>query len=637
MIVQVAGIVALDGAAPSEARLEVMLAAMNPRARPAGHRTARLGPASFGALAIAPGGSSAAPPDLLVDGDGLFVGDVRIWDRSTLGASTDQGQDMRDLAMLVRRDGGEASARVHGDFVWAYWDGAELQLARDHFGARPLYYTVRPGRWIAFASHPGALLEAGLARPTLDFASVLNLGSRNSPLKGRFYQADIATQRPAHLTRITAAGRVETRRFWRLPLGPRLSERTDPGEISAEVRRLLEQAVHRRLPASGPVGGHLSGGIDSSPIAVAAARAIRTGGRDFLGYSLEESGADLDFEPIDEASYVAEIVAAEPNIRHVPVPEPSFVEPLIGPYDTALLEPAEEAEHKILAHAEQAGLDRIYSGWGGDQVLSFHGVYLPAELFLHGRWGMMLTELRRLRAPLFVALYYHVFLPLLTASWRRRLARLTGRGLPEHEPLPHFRPPEAPQDDTPEHWMPPPGMSFPNRREMVERNFIQHRLARFAHLGAQYGVRYVYPLLDLDLVRFAMRVPAYFLVRRDATRCLLRDAIRGLVPERVRLREAKLFPHSLDTLRLPRLRGRIDARLAAIPPDGLAAKAVDIEALRVAFREAVDTPEETLEQMRAHAMKGEQLFLEAFSYFPVLQLAVALDEYEGNYGGNMLD
>jgi asparagine synthetase B (glutamine-hydrolysing) len=167
---------------------------------------------------------------------------------------------------------------------------------------------------------------------------------------------------------------------------------------------------------------------------------------------------------------------------------------------------------------------------------------------------------------------------------------------------------------------------------MVERNFIQHRLARFAHLGAAYGVRYVYPLLDLDLVRFAMRVPAWFLVRRGTSRCLLRDAVRGLLPERARLREAKLFPHSLDSLRLAQLREQIDARLAAIPADGLAARAIDLPALRAAYQAAIGTPEATLARIREHAGRGEQFFHEAFRYSAALQLAVALDEYERQHG-----
>ncbi|HUF87132.1 MAG TPA: asparagine synthase-related protein [Thermohalobaculum sp.] len=631
MIVQVAGIVALDGAEPPEARLEAMLGTMNPRRRPAAMRSAAHGPARFGAIAIASGGAPAGPPPLLADEAGLFVADARLWEAPTAGpgGATD---DVARIATRIRGEGAAASARLHGDFAWARWDGRALELARDHFGVRPLYYAVRPGRWAAFASHPGALIEAGLARPALDLAAVQSLALTNAPPAGRFYQTDIATQLPGHLTRIDPAGRVETRRYWRLPIGPRLSERTDPREISAEMRRLLEQAVQRRLPASGPAGGHLSGGIDSSPIAVIAARAIRAEGRRFFGYSLEESAAGLDFEPVDEACYVAEVVAAEANIEHVAVPDPSAIEPYLGAYDGALLEPAGEPEHRILAHAEAAGLGSLFSGWGGDQIASFPADHVAAELFIHGRWGMLLRELRRFRARLPTSLYYKVLLPLLGQPWRRRVERLTGRGLPPPKTLPDFRPAGRRPGGPPGLDLPPPGRSFLARREAAERNWIQHRLARFAHLGAPYGVRYAYPLLDLDLVGFAMRVPAWFLARPGESRCLLRDAIRGLVPERVRLRQAKLFPHSLDTLRLPRLGARIDARLAALAPDGLAATAIDIAALRAAYREALDTPEATLARMREHAARGEQLFLEAFTYTFALQVALALDQYERRHG-----
>lgn len=630
MITQIAGILALGGGEPSEAGIEAMLDAMNPRGLPAARATARAGQALFGAIGISGSGAAPGPPILGRDEGGLFAADLRLWDPEGTGPGA-ASDPVRAVAALTRREGGAAAARLHGDFAWARWDGRALELVRDHFGARPLYYTVRPGQFAAFASHPGALLAAGLAGPALDLRSLLSLAADNSPRPGRFYQADIATQPPAHLTRITPAGGVTTWRYWRLPIGPRLSERTDPAEVSAELRRLLEQAVRRRLPASGPAGGHLSGGLDSSALAVIAARAIRDAGRRFIGYSFEESGAGLDFEPVDELSYVAEIAAAEPNIEHVPVPEPSFVAPLIGRYDTTLFEPAGEPEHKILKHAEAAGLDTLLSGWGGDQVVSYNASFALAELFLHGRWGMLRAELRHYRSPAHVVLYHEVLLPLLPAPLRLALSRLTGRALPEVPALPSFCPPALRRLLT-QARRPPPGLSFRARREMAERNFIQHRLARFAHLGAAYGVRYVYPLLDLDLVHFAMRVPAYFLVRRGTSRCLMRDAVRGLLPERVRLREVKLFPHSLDTLRLARLRERIDARLAAIPADGLASRAVDLPALRAAYQAAIDSPEATLARMREHAARGEQLFHEAFRYSAALQLAVALDEYERQYG-----
>lgn len=639
MITQIAGIVAPEGGEPPEPQLQAMLDAMNPLGRPARRDTARLGPALFGALTIAVGDARPLPPALVRDDGTLFVADARLWDSATAGqgAAPPAGQDQDDarrIAAAVRREGWGAAARLHGDFAWARWDGRALELVRDHFGARPLYYTAHPGRMVAFASHPAALLAAGLARPALDMTSVLNFAANNAPLAGRFYQADIATLRPAHLARIGGDGGVETRRYWRPPIGPRLSERTDPEEVSAEIRRLLDQAVRRRLPASGPVGGHLSGGIDSTPLAVLAARAMRGQGRTFFGYSFEEPTGALDFDLVDEASYVAEVVAAEPGIELVPVSEPGFVGPLLGPYYPSLLEPAaeDEPEHQVLAHARAVGVDTILSGWGGDQILSYHARFPAAELFLHGQWGMMLAELGRFRAGLATAFYYQVVLPLLPEPWRSRLARLTGRGALPRPPRPLFRPATLPPQDPPEHAVPPEGRSFRARREMVERNFIQHRLAHFAHLGAPRGVRYVYPLLDLDLVAYAMRVPCWFLARDGGSRRLLRDAIRGVVPERVRQRTDKLFPHSLDTLRLPRLRDRFDARLAAIPADGIAAHAVDIAALRQALRDGVDTPEATLRQMREHAARGEQLYIKGFDCLAALQLALALDDYQRHFG-----
>lgn len=632
MIVQLAGLVSLDGQAPQPARVEAMLDALNPRRGPERRWLASDGRACFAAVAVGPAAEAAESP-LRQDDRGLFAADAVLWDPAPL-APTGSGETVEGMRRAVLWKGGEVSAALHGDFAWALWDGSALQLARDHFGIRPLCYTVRPGRWAAFASHPDALLETGLARPALDRDSALNITVLEAPVPGRHFQADVAVVPPGHLVEVTADGRARARRYWRLPIGPRIDRRTGPAEVAAEGRRLLVQAVQRRLPRAGPVASHLSGGIDSSTIAAVAARAIRPEGRTLLGYSFEEPLDALDFPLVDEAPFVAQVVAAEPNIRLTAVSDPGWLEPILGPYALSLLYPfnARDPEHRVLEHAASNGADRVFSGWGGDQIVSY-AVHEPiAELVLHGRWRTALAELRKQKARLPVAVYYRIVLALLPERLRLAVERATGRGYPPRPVLQHFRLPGVADPPMFPYPLPPPGRTFLSRREMTERNWIQHRLALFSQMGAPFGIRYVFPLLDLDLVRFAMQVPGYYLLRDGYNRRLLRDAAQGLLPETVRLREEKLFPHTLEAIRFPRLKRRFMARLAEIPPDGLAASLVDVPRLARELDARLGTPEETLEQLRAAAARGEQLDIPAFDLLKPLKLAFALDEYERRWG-----
>ena len=65
-------------------------------------------------------------------------------------------------------------------------------------------------------------------------------------------------------------------------------------EAACELRRLVDEAVKRRLPRNGETGAHLSGGLDSSAIAILAARRLREEGRTLHAYSfLDQQRNDM--------------------------------------------------------------------------------------------------------------------------------------------------------------------------------------------------------------------------------------------------------------------------------------------------------------------------------------------------------
>ena len=136
------------------------------------------------AIRLAPSGAASGPqppaliepaliePALIEDGDVLLAADITVHDRARLRLP-DQGMDRSDgafLRVVLAGRGAEALGDLHGDFAFADWRDGCLTLGRDHFGARPLVYAEAPGRYLAFASSPTALLRTGLAGTALDEA-----------------------------------------------------------------------------------------------------------------------------------------------------------------------------------------------------------------------------------------------------------------------------------------------------------------------------------------------------------------------------------------------------------------------------------------------------------------------------------
>lgn len=169
--------------------------------------------------------------------------------------------------------GADLVQRLRGMFAIALWDErrARLLLARDRYGKKPLYYALIDGG-IVFASEIQALLtQSGIAR-TIDETAIANylvLGYVPAPATGF---VAIAKVPPAHVLEFSD-GTLRTRRYWHLPMGPKIELSLDAA--AERVCDELDTAVQLRLISDVPVGAFLSGGLDSSAVVAFMARHSR--------------------------------------------------------------------------------------------------------------------------------------------------------------------------------------------------------------------------------------------------------------------------------------------------------------------------------------------------------------------------
>jgi asparagine synthase (glutamine-hydrolysing) len=193
--------------------------------------------------------------------------------------------------------------RFNGMFAFAIWDRRkrELFLARDRFGIKPLYYALHDGRF-TFASEVKSLLRAGVPRRVspealVEYFTFQNLLSDLTLFDG------VRLLPPGHTLTVSERG-VETRRWWDLSFDP--DERVSEAEWEERVRGTFEEVVTRQLLADVPVGGYLSGGMDSASIAAVASRNVPrlmtfTGGFDLSSVA----GIELVFDERADAELVS--------------------------------------------------------------------------------------------------------------------------------------------------------------------------------------------------------------------------------------------------------------------------------------------------------------------------------------------
>ncbi|MDD9914516.1 MAG: asparagine synthase (glutamine-hydrolyzing), partial [Rhodospirillaceae bacterium] len=373
----IAGIMVRDGKSPDASILETF-------ARALGHRGPD-GEGKYLAGAVAMVQTRLAVIDLKTGdqpiyeaGGGALIANAEIYNylelRATLGDIPQSTQsDCEPPLHLYRRDGLSFTESLRGMYAIAIHDPAEAQLilARDPFGIKPLYY-VETEDHFAFASEPQALLAAGVAAPELaperrnELLQLQFTCGRGTIFKG------INRVLPGE-TLIVRGGRiVERRRRTALPAG-------GPEEcgIDEGLRRLdaaLEDSVLLHQRSDVPYGLFLSGGIDSSTM---LALMSRLNERPVKAYTAGFTGTAVADER-DHARELAKSVGAE--FHAVDFTDADFWS-LLPEIAGAMDDPA--ADYAILptwklAREAARDLKVVISGEGGDELLGGYGRYRSA-------------------------------------------------------------------------------------------------------------------------------------------------------------------------------------------------------------------------------------------------------------------
>lgn len=177
--------------------------------------------------------------------------------------------DSELIVHLYEEHGASLVDHVRGELAFVLWDSRArvLVAARDRFGIKPLVYARHEGAlWVA--SEAKALFAAGLT-PRWDLASIHQCASLQYPLPDRSLFEGVLQLPPGHLLR-ASEGSVEVSRYWDMdhPVvgdAPDLTEAQTHERVHA-LRDRLTDAVKVRLRADVPVAFQLSGGIDSSTV-----------------------------------------------------------------------------------------------------------------------------------------------------------------------------------------------------------------------------------------------------------------------------------------------------------------------------------------------------------------------------------
>ncbi len=183
---------------------------------------------------------------------------------------------------------------LNGIFAFGVWEheSKTLFLARDRMGVKPLFYSVCKSG-LVFASELKALLEHPEIEAEMDInslAEIMLIGPGRTPGCGVF--KGIEEVKPAHYAIFSKHG-IKQQRYWSLEC----REHTDSFEETVEkVRFLVTDSIKRQLVSDVPLCTFLSGGLDSSLISSVANRVLKEKGELLHTFSVDYVDNDKYFK-----------------------------------------------------------------------------------------------------------------------------------------------------------------------------------------------------------------------------------------------------------------------------------------------------------------------------------------------------
>lgn len=476
---------------------------------------------------------------------------------SRIDGEPDAATHASDAALILalyRRDGERFIERLTGDFALALYDPNRrvLLLARDALGVRPLYYTHTRNSFL-FASEIKSLLAHPevVARPNDDMLACYVSSVRPADASTTCFQ-DIYSLLPAHLARVTRDS-FATRQYWDFSAA---DLRLDSPQAYAEAfRHYFAQSIHRRMRSATPVAVSVSGGLDSSSI-LCTAETLRRARHGLAPALIGISYLSPEGSPSDEKSFLADIEQMYGlSIARIPPRTPGSMdgcEESVWHIEAPYLDQQWNTLHRSFRTARQLGARVMLTGHWGDQVLFSQG-YL-VDFFRQLRWreiGTHLREFSRWMTDANPHVFYERFgldlikryvpdslLPFLrllrtrhpdwsTAALRHRARRLAFRQpvLGRHLPTTHAR-------------------SLYDEARSPHHAFC---LEWDNKVAAMHGLDMAFPFLDRDLLSFLMSIPGEALTCNGVPRGLLREAMRGILPDTIANRTWKAdFTHLVN-------------------------------------------------------------------------------------------
>ncbi|HEY7195076.1 MAG TPA: asparagine synthase (glutamine-hydrolyzing) [Gemmatimonadales bacterium] len=356
-----------------------------------GHERARIGARRLAIMDLTTGDQPFQSPDgkiwMVCNGE-IYNAPALRREAQAWGYPFRSRGDIENIVPFYERFGADAVARLEGMFGLAVWDDArrQLVLARDRAGEKPLFWTEIDGE-LRFASEIQALLEFP-DQPRRLNRTALSLYYALGYVPAPYTMFDGIHKLPPASVLIAEDGRTAIHAYWSAAEAARRPS-TLSLDNAAELRELLLRAVKRELMSDVPFGIFTSGGLDSSLLVAATARAVPDERIHTYAVRFTEPG-------YDESDYAEAVTHDIRSVHHVVTADDESLARALEVVSRSLAEPLGDPAILptwLLAEAAREHVKVILSGEGADELFGGYPTYLGHKYA--ERWQRLPTALRR--------------------------------------------------------------------------------------------------------------------------------------------------------------------------------------------------------------------------------------------------
>ncbi|CAN5369892.1 asparagine synthase (glutamine-hydrolyzing) [soil metagenome] len=488
---------------------------------------------------------------------------------STKGYKYQTHCDTETILHLYEEYGAKCVEKLRGMFAFAVWNRREksLFIARDRLGVKPLYYVHDAQGNLYFASEIKALLEANAVKAELNYNALPDQLANHGTSFDETLFANVKRLLPGHIL-FWRDGKLKIEKYWDVSFEPKHAEKSDKDFVE-EWRELFKESVKLRLMADVPLGMFLSGGIDSSAICAVMSEMVNEPIKTFSVGFKEREANEFEYARIVSEAFKTEhheiTITPEQFFNELPNLIYQEDEPLGFDSSIPLYFVSKLAQKHVKVVLTGEGSDEILGGYGRYQktlsLLNYGEKYetlIPKFLREAVKNGVatlpsaLNNKLKRTflsRSADVENLYFDNFSIFNAAMQKKLFTSETKARIAEENPYVYQN-----------QWL-----TKTDAADLIDKllyadtkTYLHELLMKQDQMSMAASIESRVPFLDHKLVEYTAKLPTDLKIRGRETKWILREAMKGILPDEILTRKKMGFPVPLGDWLRNEFKGFVD-------------------------------------------------------------------------------